>query len=36
MTAAARTAAQPESRNVGGDAAGRGGRRVRGMGTSPG
>lgn len=33
---AARTAAQAESRNVGAVGCGRGGRRVRGVGTSPG
>lgn len=36
ITAAAMTAAQAESRNVVGDGRGRGGRRVRGVGTSPG
>ena len=36
MSAAASTAAQPESRKVGGGGAWRGGRRVRGMITSPG
>ena len=36
INAAARTAAHPESRKVGGGGAGRGGRRVRGIGTSPG
>lgn len=36
MTVAASTAAQPESRNIGTGGSGRGGRRVRGIGTSPG
>jgi len=36
ITAPARTAAHPESRNVAGAGCGRGGRRVRGSGTSPG
>ena len=36
ITAPAITAAHPESRNVDGGGAARGGRRVRGIGTSPG
>lgn len=36
ITTAASTAAHPESRKVTSDGSGRGGRRVRGMGTSPG
>ena len=36
MTAAASKAAHPESRKVGTGGAARGGRRVRGIGTSPG
>lgn len=36
MTAAASTAAHAESRKVDGSGSGRGGRRVRGMTTSPG
>ena len=36
MTAAASTAAHPESRKVAGAGSSRGGRRVRGVGTSPG